>query len=364
MLKIGIILGTRPEIIKFYSIIHELVSRKVNFFIIHTNQHYYANMDRMFFQELSLPNPKYNLGINSDYYHGKMVGKMLIKIEQILIKEKPTWVIVQGDTNSALAGALATSKLKIKLGHVEAGLRSYDMEMPEEINRILIDRISNALFCPTENQRKILINEGMEENKIFITGNTIVDVLYQNIQKALHDKNKLYDQPYMLLTLHRPSNVDNQKIFRQLVKSLENVADRFNQYIIFPTHPRSAKQMKKFKISVDTNKIKIISPLGYLSMINLEKRASLIITDSGGLQEEACILGVPCLTIRNNTERPETLEIGSNLLVGNKPKTILSGATRMLNNQTNWQHPYGDGNVGKRIVDYLVPDIPNSRLRY
>lgn len=354
MFKIGIILGTRPEIIKFTPIIRELIKRRIKFFIIHTNQHYTANMDRQFFSELNFPDPNYDIGISFETYHGRMTGKMLIGIEEILIKEKPKWILVQGDTNTALAGALTACKMRIKVGHVEAGLRSYDMNMPEEVNRILVDRISDALFCPTNLQQQILLSEGIDERKIFVTGNTIVDALEQNIKAVKQNKINLYNKPYILLTLHRPSNVDNPIILKRLIKSLERLVDKLAMPIIFPIHPRTAKQLENFKLAIDNRKILIVRPVGYLEMLAMEKNASLIITDSGGLQEEACILGVPCLTLRKNTERPETLDVGSNILVGSKQKAILDGAIKMLKVRRNWRNPFGDGTASQKIISIIT----------
>lgn len=354
MLKVGIILGTRPEIIKFSPVIRELIKRRIKFFIIHTNQHYSANMDRQFFQDLNLPDPNYNIGISFEKYHGRMLGKMLIGIEEILIEEKPKWVLVQGDTNTALAGALTACKMGIKVGHIEAGLRSYDMNMPEEINRILIDRISAALFCPTDVQRQILISEGMNKGNIIVTGNTIVDALKQNMEVAEQRKVSTYDKPYILLTLHRPSNVDNPEILKKLFKTFERLAAKLNMCIVFPIHPRTAKQLENFKIKVNSKNILIIEPVGYLDMLILEKNAKLILTDSGGLQEEACVLGVPCLTLRKNTERPETLQVGSNILVGNKQRAIVDGVNKMLKAKRNWQNPFGDGTASQKIISQIV----------
>lgn len=354
MLKVGIILGTRPEIIKFSPIIRELLKRRINFFIIHTNQHYTSNMDRLFFQELNLPNPNYNIGVSFENLHGRMIGKMLIGIEDILIKEKPKWVLVQGDTNTALAGALSACKLRIMVGHVEAGLRSYDMNMPEEVNRILIDRISDALFCPAKLQQKILLSEGIDKHKVFVTGNTIVDAINQSIKLTKQDRTSFYDRPYILVTIHRPSNVDAPETLKSLVKSFEKLSDKMGMYIVFPIHPRTAKQLEKFKVTINKKKILIIPPVGYLEMLVLEKSATLILTDSGGVQEEACVLGIPCLTLRDNTERPETLDVGSNLLVGNRQSAILGGAIKMLNVKRKWKNPFGEGTASQKIISIIL----------
>ncbi len=349
-------MGTRPEIIKLSPVIRELEKNKINFFIIHTNQHYSYEMDKVFLDELKLPQPKYNLNLNQIRNHGEMVGKMLIGIEKILLNEKPDLVIVQGDTNTTLAGALASSKLRIKLAHVEAGLRSYDQSMPEEINRKITDHLSDFLFCPTTNQKKILLKEGVAKKNIFVTGNTIVDAVFQNIRIADEKKDlvkKYKNQNYFLLTLHRPANVDDKKVLERIIKTLEKIADGYKTLIIFPIHPRTKKNLEKFNIKTNKNKIKIIKPIGYLEMLLAEKYAKLIFTDSGGLQEEACILRVPCVTLRFNTERPETIEVGANMLAGNKEKQIIKSVKIMLSKKKNWKNPFGNGDSGKKIIKII-----------
>lgn len=355
-MKFCVVFGTRPEIIKLSSLIRELVSRRINFFTIHTNQHYSYEMDKIFLEELNLPKPKYNLNLSKELFHGAMVGKMLIEIEKILIKEKPNLVIVQGDTNTTLAGGLAASKLGIKIAHIEAGLRSYDRTMPEEINRIIADHLSDFLFCPTNIQRNILLKEGIDKKKIFVVGNTIVDAVFQNLKIAEEKKEiveKYRNKNYFLLTLHRPSNVDDKKNLEKIIRALEKAVDIYKTQIIFPIHPRTKNNLKKFNINVDKNKIKIIKPIGYLEMLIAEKYAKLILTDSGGLQEEACILKVPCVTLRYNTERPETIEVGANILVGNKEERIIDGIKKMLNKKRNWKNPFGKLNLSKKIVNIL-----------
>lgn len=354
-MKIAIVLGTRPEIIKMSPIVRELESRKVDFFIIHTNQHYSANMDKIFFRDLSLPQPKNNLNIQESL-HGKMTGRMLAGIEEVLLLEGPDWVLVEGDTNTVLAGALAATKIGIKVGHIEAGLRSYDRSMPEEINRVVTDHLSDALFCPTEKQRLIIMEEGISKADVMVTGNTIVDAVYQSLNIA--NKSSLSTEQsrddYMLLTLHRPSNVDDKKTLGHLVTALEHLVDNVGFPILFPVHPRTLSNMRQFGIKVNGKRIKLVKPVSYLEMLLLEKNAKLILTDSGGVQEEACILQVPCVTIRENTERPETLEVGANLLVGNQSEVIISGAKKMIKAGRNWENPFGNGQAGKKIVDFLI----------
>jgi len=356
-MKICIILGTRPEIIKMSPVIKECQRRNINFFILHTNQHYLENLDKIFFDELKLPQPKYNLKIKSGT-HAEEVGKMLIGVERVLIKEKPNSFLVLADTNTALAGALAAVKLHIRVDHIEAGLRSYSREMPEEINRILTDHCSDFLFAPTEKSKEILINEGIPEDKIFVTGNTIVDAVYQNSKLAerkskILEKFNLKKEKYFLLTLHRPENVDKEEKIKEIFRGLKLIYREFNLPIIFLIHPRTEKKLEEFNLRVPRG-VKLIKPVGYLDFLKLESNARLVLTDSGGIQEEACILKTPCITLRNNTERPETIEIGSNILAGTKSNTILLAAGKMMHKKSRWKNPFGDGKSSKKILDILV----------
>ena len=365
-MKISIILGTRPEIIKLSPIIRILEKTSEDWHIIHTNQHYSENMDKIFFKELNLPNPKYNLNIGSGT-HGEQTGKMLIKIEKVLLKENPDVIVVQGDTNTVLAGALVASKLKIDIAHVEAGLRSFDRTMPEEINRVLTDHLSSYLFAPTEIAKNNLIREGINKEKIFVVGNTIVDATLQNLkiaEKNIDVKDFLngIDNAYFLLTLHRAENVDNKNRLKEIIDALFEMIEIYKKPIIFPIHPRTKKRLKEFNLfeRLKSNKnIEIIEPVGYLEFLMLEKNAELILTDSGGVQEEACILKVPCITLRNNTERPETVEVGANILVGSDKNRLIEAVEIMLKKDKKWENPYGDGKSGERIVKILIERMTN-----
>ena len=361
-MKISIILGTRPEIIKLSPIIRILENSGEDWHIIHTNQHYSENMDKIFFKELNLPNPKYNLNIGSGT-HGEQTGKMLIKIEKVLLNEKPDVVVVQGDTNTVLAGALVASKLKIDIAHVEAGLRSFDRAMPEEINRVLTDHLSSYLFAPTEIAKNNLIREGIDKEKIFVVGNTIVDATLQNLRIA-EKKDFLngIDNDYFLLTLHRAENVDNKDRLKDIIDALFEMIEIYKKPIIFPIHPRTKKRLKEFNLfeRLKSNKnIEIIEPVGYLEFLMLEKNAKLILTDSGGVQEEACILKVPCVTLRDSTERPETVEVGANILVGSDKNKLIKAVEIMLKRDRDWINPYGDGKSGERIVKILIERMTN-----
>ena len=350
-MKYGIILGTRPEIIKLSPVIRYLEKKKLNHFIIHTNQHFSKNMDEIFFKELKLPSPKYNLKINQ-MSHAKMTGNMLIKIEEILLQEKPTIVLVQGDTNTVLAGALCASKMNIKVGHIEAGLRSYNKNMPEEINRIITDHVSDYLFTPTNLQKEILLKENINNNKIFVTGNTIVDAISNNIKIAEDIRHDKYDYDYLILTFHRQENVDIKSKLENVFKGIQLIYQKYKYRIIFPIHPRTKKKINEFQIDIP-NCIEIVEPEGYFKFLNLMKNAKLILTDSGGIQEEACIMKIPCLTLRKDTERPETVNVGSNILVGTNPHEILKNFEIMICKNKEWVNPFGDGRTAERIIKII-----------
>ena len=362
-MKIAIVLGTRPEIIKMSPVVRELERRNEEYLIVHTGQHYSHNMDAVFFEQLRLPPPKINLNVGSGT-HGEETGKMIIGIERALQEQRPDIVLVEGDTNSVLSGALAASKLHIGVGHVEAGLRSFDRTMPEEINRVLTDHISNYLFAPTDVAKENLMREGIKEESIFVTGNTIVDAVHQNLELATSvDVGSTYqvaDGEYFLLTLHRQENVDDPERLRQIFEGLHLLASRFDKGIIFPMHPRTRERMKQDKIRVRDERIKIIEPLDYLTFLKLESRAGLVLTDSGGVQEEACILGVPCVTLRYNTERPETVEVGANIVAGTEPGEIVRCAEEMLQRSRDWKNPFGDGHAATRIASILEQHPPRA----
>jgi len=355
MMKIAIILGTRPEIIKMSPVIRELVKKQADFFILHTGQHYSYNLDKIFFEQLELPQPRYNLDVGSGS-HAEETGKMLVGIEEVLLGEKTDIILVEGDTNSVLAGALAAAKLSIKVGHVEAGLRSYDRSMPEEINRVLADHLSDYLYAPTPKAREILLGEGIPDGQIFVTGNTIVDAVYQNLEIARRKTNKLEEldlkeKDYFVVTLHRQENVDNRERFTSILEGLDRVAAEFKTPLVYPVHPRSRKMMVQFGLQPQS--LTLLDPVDFLSFLQLETSARLIFTDSGGVQEEACILKVPCVTLRDNTERPETIDVGANILAGASSDRIIECLKLMLGRENNWQNPFGDGTAGKKIVELL-----------
>lgn len=354
---LAFILGTRPEIIKLSPVIRAAKRRRIPFFIIHTNQHYSPELDRVFFKELGIAKGKYNLraggGTNSE-----QIGKMLPKIEKILSAEKPGIVIVQGDTNSVFAGAFAARRARVPVAHVEAGLRSYDTRMPEETNRVLTDHISDFLFAPTGNSKKILLSEGISRKKVFVTGNTVVDALLQNLKIAEKKSRALSElglkkNGYFLLTLHRGESVDSRKNLRGIFDALGRVFCKYRKPILFPMHPRTARRIKEFRIRIPEG-VRIVPPAGYFDFLVLEKNAALILTDSGGIQEEACVLRVPCVTLRENTERPETLDVGGNVLGGISDPGISRAVSSMLRKSKRWKIPFGSGTAGEKILSILA----------
>jgi len=359
--KVAVIIGTRPSIVKFSPVIRELQKRKVDFVIIHTGQHYSYNMDRQFFEDLDLPKPDYkNEAVKKTRLHGAQTAVMIMGIEEALLEVKPKIVIVGGDANSNLAGALAARKLRIQVAHMEAGLRSDDWTMPEENNRVMIDHISEYLFAPTEDAKRNLIEDNVR-GEIFVTGNTIVDAVYQN-QEIARKKSRILEElqlgssEYFLITAHREENVDQKERLSDILESVKRLGDEYKLPLIFPIHPRTKNRLKEFQLENNIHsipEIQVIEPLGYLDFLQLLASARLVLTDSGGVQEESCILGVPCVTLRENTERPETVNVGANLIAGTDPQVVLKKADQMLDTQTEWQNPFGDGKASERIVDVL-----------
>ncbi len=353
-MKLCFIVGTRPEVIKVAPLIIESQKRGIPFFIIHSNQHYSSNMDEVFFKELNLPKPDYNLGVGSGK-HSNQTGNIMIKMEPILEREKPDWVLVQGDTNTVLAGGLAASKLNIKVAHIEAGLRSYDRTMPEETNRIVTDHLSEICFAVTNKQKEILEKEGLPQKNIQVVGNTIVDSL-QNILKKDSDILRRINEnkdKYILATLHRSKNVDSQVNLQELISKLTFISQHFGLKVVWPVHPRTTKSIESFKIIVP-DQLKLLSPLNYSDFVTLEKNAKIILTDSGGVQEEACILGTPCVTLRENTERPETVDVGANLVVGFQQEKIIEAMNHFLSMKNyEWENPFGDGTTAQKILNII-----------
>jgi UDP-N-acetylglucosamine 2-epimerase (non-hydrolysing) len=287
---------------------------------------------------------------------------MLTGIEEILIKESPDVVIVQGDTNSVLAGALAGAKLNIPIAHVEAGLRSYDHTMPEEINRLLAGVIASLHFTPTSGAESNLLKEGISADKIFNVGNTIVDAVLQNVKLAESASTiipdlKLTDTKYSLVTIHRPENTDFVEKMTTIIDSLAEMIKQHNLKIVWPIHPRTAKQLDTFGLKdgvTSNNNIKLIEPVDFFDMLSLQTHSHVTITDSGGIQEESCILQVPCVTVRNNTERPESVTVKANILAGCDKANILQAVETMLTSDRDWNNPFGNGQSAEKIVTTLI----------
>ena len=369
-MKIGIVLGTRPEIIKMSSVIDEINKHDDECVIIHTGQHFDDEMSKQFFIDLKLPLPKYNIGIGSNTAI-KQISIIISQLEKILVDEEIDIVLVQGDTNAVLAGALAANKLKIPVGHVEAGLRSFDKDMPEENNRIIADNCSSLFFVPTKENAVNLQNEGINHNLIHITGNTIVDACKRNLEIAI-EKSTVKDiikyEKYIVLTLHRAENVDNPKRLKNIVSSLL----KLDYNIVFPLHPHTKKSFKEnnlYEQMLTAPHIQITKPLGYLDFLYLLSKSSLVLTDSGGIQEESITLNIPCVTLRYNTERPETITAGGNILAGTQEQEIRHNIESILNNKETYErmanatNPYGDGDSSKRIYSIIKDTFDNGTLQ-
>jgi UDP-N-acetylglucosamine 2-epimerase (non-hydrolysing) len=348
------VLGTRPEIIKLAPVIKACDRRDISTVVIHTGQHYSESLDTVFFRQLDLAPPAVNLGVGSKS-HGKQTGEMVIGIEEHLKDADPDVLFVQGDTNSTLAGALAASKLDIEVAHIEAGLRSYDRDMPEERNRIIIDHAVDHLYPPTDEAANLLKEEGISDDRITVTGNTVVDAVMAYDERAASMStvlNELDISPgeFDLLTAHRAENVDDRDRFANILFGVAAAAARRETEVIYPVHPRAKDRLEEFDLSVP-DCIRTIDPLNFFDFLRLESTASLVFTDSGGVQEETCVLGTPCVTLRNGTERPETVFAGANCIVGHRPDDILAGARQMRSKTGDWDPPFGDGNASEYILD-------------
>ena len=363
--KVCAVLGTRPGIVMFSPILRELKRRKLNYFVIHTGQHYSYNMDRKFFEDLKLDEPHYKLDtVQLCKYHGEQTAEMLKGCEQVLLKERPKIVLVGGDANTNLAGALAARKLHIRVGHVEAGERSGDWRMPEEHNRIIIDHISEYLFTTNQKGKKNLIQDHVR-GRIFITGNPIVDAAYQNLELAKEQSNILEEfdltpGEYFVLTLHREENVDSRENLASVLEGMKQLYEQFGKRILFLAHPRTLKRFKEFKLADQAHSIdgfEIKDAIGYLDFLKLLAHARLVLTDSGGVQQESCIFHVPCVTLRENTEWTETVDIGANTLCGTDPRKILKGVKKMLQAKREWANPFGDGKSAAKIIDAFCGEL-------
>lgn len=352
-MKILTILGARPQFIKAGSVSREIAKyEEIEEIIVHTGQHYDANMSDIFFDEMQIPKPNYFLGIGGKS-HGAMTGQMIEKIEEVALKEKPDWIMVYGDTNSTLAGAIVASKLHIKLAHIEAGLRSFNMKMPEEVNRILTDRVSNILFCPTDTAIQNLKNEGYEhlDCKIVKSGDVMQDgaIFYKNL--AVKPSCDIKDD-FILCTIHRAENTDDETRLKSIFEALNEIAKE--KQVILPLHPRTKKILENLKLNI--SHLTIIEPVGYLEMVWLISNCDFVMTDSGGLQKEAYFFEKQCITLRDETEWVELVKCGANRLVGaNKDKIIeVYRNNSKFNTQNATLDLYGGGKASENIIKELI----------
>lgn len=356
---IHIVVGTRPEIIKMSPIIRRCDNNNVDYEVIHTGQHYSDNMDELFFDNLNIQNPSINFSVGSKS-PCRQIGDIIINAGEYITDNKPDCVLVQGDTNSVLACAIAGKKAGVDIGHVEAGLRSNNEEMPEEQNRILTDHISDYLFAPTNEAKNNLIGEGIPSEQITVTGNTITDAVLQNIELAEKSSEILSDLKiskgeFILLTAHRQENVEDPANFATILDGIAKLGEQLDAKIIYPIHPRSKKCIEKYNMDVNNN-INLIEPCGYLDFLKLINNSVIVVTDSGGVQEETCILKTPCVTIRSETERPETVDAGANVVTGTDKVSIVKLGKEMANTDSEWDNPYGDGNASEKIIDVVTSD--------
>ena len=363
MIKVINVVGARPNFMKVAPIVEEMKRREREFtpLVVHTGQHYDTVMSDSFFKDLDLAEPDVHLGVGSAS-HAAQTAAVMERFEPVVLQEKPDWVLVVGDVNSTLACALVCVKLGVKVAHVEAGLRSGDRTMPEEINRLLTDQIGDLLFTPSADANKNLLAEGIPEERIRLVGNVMIDSLYKHLERSrqsgIKDQLDLNDKPYAVLTLHRPSNVDEPVTFGRILEALERISQRVP--IVFPVHPRTRKTIAQHGLAERVSRVeglRLIDPLGYLDFLGLYSGAQLVLTDSGGIQEETSVLGIPCLTLRENTERPITVTMGTNRIVGTDTRKIVAAAFAALTETAKPAPiPLWDGQTAERILDALRED--------
>jgi UDP-N-acetylglucosamine 2-epimerase (non-hydrolysing) len=362
MIKVINVVGARPNFMKVAPIVEAMKRREREFtpLVVHTGQHYDAAMSDAFFKDLDLPQADVYLEVGSAS-HAAQTAAVMERFEPVVIKEKPDWVLVVGDVNSTLACALVCVKLGVKVAHVEAGLRSRDRTMPEEINRLLTDQIADLLFTPSADANENLLAEGISVERIRLVGNVMIDSLYNHLERSSHSKIKeqlgVAGNDYAILTLHRPSNVDGLRAFSRILDALEKIGARLP--IIFPVHPRTLKMIDELQLTDRIKKaegLRLIDPLGYLDFLSLYSGARLVLTDSGGIQEETTVLGVPCVTLRESTERPITVSLGTNTIVGTERDKIVCAAFAALDEPRKPPAtiPLWDGKTAGRIVDVLA----------
>ena len=357
-MKVIHVIGARPNFMKAAPAIAAIATKpRLSQKIIHTGQHYDKNMSDVFFTQLGIPHPDFNLGIGSGT-HAVQTAQTMIKLEEVLLAEKPDIVLVYGDINSTVAAALVCAKIGIKIGHVEAGLRSRDRSMPEEVNRLVTDQLADLLFTPSRDGDANLLKEGIPVEKIYFVGNLMIDTLIRQLKYATMPAIAGVEGKYILVTLHRPSNVDDPDMLGKIIEALGEISKEVS--VIFPIHPRTRVRLagSSFQVSGLKN-LHLVDPLGYLEFLALQKNAVAVVTDSGGIQEETTYLGVPCLTVRENTERPVTVAIGTNILVGRDMRLLKSEINQILNGKSKrgtipelW-----DGKAGERVAEILIKAV-------
>jgi UDP-N-acetylglucosamine 2-epimerase (non-hydrolysing) len=361
VLKVINVVGARPNFMKVAPIVEAMRQRPREFqpLVVHTGQHYDAQMSDAFFRDLGLPEPDVHLGVGSAS-HAQQTAAVMQRFEPVVCEHKPDWVLVVGDVNSTLACALVCAKLQVRVAHVEAGLRSRDRTMPEEINRLLTDQIADLLLTPSPDADENLRAEGIPNARIRFVGNVMIDSLYAQLERAarstIREDLGLKGEPYAVVTLHRPSNVDERASLERILSALERISERLS--VVFPAHPRTRSRLAEFDLmsraSSAAPRLRLLEPLGYLDFLRLMSGARLVLTDSGGLQEETTALGIPCLTLRENTERPITVTLGTNKIVGTDTERIVSAAFDALDSKRESLPPLWDGQAADRILNALL----------
>jgi UDP-N-acetylglucosamine 2-epimerase (non-hydrolysing) len=345
------VVGARPNFMKAAPVLRALKARGARQTLVHTGQHYDRNMSDVFFTQLAIPEPDWNLGVGSGS-HARQTAEVMTAFEPVVLEAKPDVVLVYGDINSTMAAALVCSKLLVRIGHVEAGLRSFDRTMPEEINRVVTDRLSDLLFTPSEDGDLNLKHEGVAPEKIHRVGNVMIDSLVHLLPAAMRVPRNGLPERYALVTLHRPSNVDDSECLKSILASLLEVSDRMP--VVFPVHPRTRQRIADF--GIDVAKLHLVDPSPYIEFLALQRNAAVVITDSGGIQEETTYLGVPCITLRSNTERPVTVTVGTNVLVGQDRQKLRTELMKIYDGKAKAGAipPLWDGHAGDRIAETLL----------
>jgi UDP-N-acetylglucosamine 2-epimerase (non-hydrolysing) len=345
------VVGARPNFMKAAPVLRALGNLNgIKQTLVHTGQHYDANMSDVFFSQLEMPSPDVNLGVGSGS-HARQTAEIMSRFEPVVLERRPDFVLVYGDVNSTIAAALVCAKLGIKVGHVEAGLRAFDWTMPEEINRVVTDRLADLLFTPSEDADANLEREGVPPDKIHRVGNVMIDSLVRLLPAATNVPRNGFPERYALVTLHRPSNVDESESLKNIVQSLVDISESLD--VVFPVHPRTRQRISEF--GLDAEKLHLSGPLPYIEFLALQSRAAVVITDSGGIQEETTYLGVPCLTLRNNTERPVTVSVGTNVIIGQDREKLRVELSKVVSGNTKKGSvpPLWDGHAGERIAAIL-----------